>query len=154
MRKLYIMDAIIDGIEYSRNGININFGMTALLWIICLVLACFFLYKEAKNNHAAAVCLKGMASLCFVLLGLLGKKYSQDPSLAEKVFFGLCLGMIADILLNLRYVFPKIGQKIFLVGILVFLAGHVMYIAALIPKSRCLTFSLIAAVILTAVLSI
>ena len=44
--------------------------------------------------------------------------------------------MVGDILLNLRYVFPKQGQKIFLAGILSFLIGHIMYLVALIPQAR------------------
>ena len=38
---------------------------------ICLVVACLFLMQEKKENYVAAVCLKGLASLCFVLLGIL-----------------------------------------------------------------------------------
>ena len=122
------------------------------LWIVCLALAGVFLYQEAKKKHSLAVCLKGLASLCFVVLGFLSGKLSADGNLAHHVISGLCLGLIADVLLNLRFAFPKIGQKIFLVGILVFLAGHVMYIIALIPRCRPLAVCLITAVILTAVL--
>ncbi len=58
--------------------------------------------------------------------------------------------MVADILLNLRYVFKKNGQMIFLAGILVFLSGHIAYLAALVPKCEHLAACLIAGVILTA----
>ena len=46
---------------------------------------------------------------------------------------GLVLGCAADVLLNLRWVFEKKGKLIFLVGILVFLGGHILYLAAVLP---------------------
>ena len=44
--------------------------------------------------------------------------------------------MIGDILLNMRYLFPKFDQKIFLTGIVAFLIGHIMYLVALIPQAK------------------
>lgn len=56
-------------------------------------------------------------------------------------------------LLNLRFVFEKMGQKIFLAGIAAFLAGHILYLAALIPQSvnlpLCAVIGVTAAAILT-----
>ena len=37
--------------------------------------------------------------------------------------------------MNLRFVLKEIGQKIFLIGILAFLIGHILYLCALIPIS-------------------
>lgn len=124
-----------------------------LLWLLCLFFAGVFLFAEAKKKHIAGVFLKGLASMSFVLLGMITSKQAQNTVLARNVFAGLCLGMIADILLNLRYLFPNEGQFVFLIGILVFLAGHVMYIIALIPLSSGILLPCLAAgVVLTAVL--
>lgn len=122
------------------------------LWIICLVLACAFLYQEYKKKYPLAVVLKGLASLTFVVLGFLSARMSADGQLAHNVISGLCLGAIADVILNLRYVFAEKGRAVFLVGILVFLAGHIMYIVALIPRCRNLALCLIAGAVLTALL--
>lgn len=122
------------------------------LWIICLALACIFLWLEGNRKHAAAVVLKGSASLCFVILGFLSARLTVNAALAHNVISGLCLGLIADVMLNLRFLFPDGGKKIFLLGILVFLAGHVMYIIALIPVCRPLVPAIIAAVVLSAAL--
>lgn len=124
----------------------------SFLCVLCLVFAGAFLYMESKKRHKEALCLKGLASLCFVLFGILGSVQSVDMQTVRDVLTGLWLGFFADILLNLRFVFPKVGQKIFLVGILVFLAGHIMYIIALIPRCRPLIPCLILGVVLTAVL--
>ena len=120
------------------------------LGIICLIIAAAFIYVEHKEKYVSAVILKGLASLCFVLIGVLSSKLSGDAQFAKLVVIGLVLGCIADVLLNLRFVLPKIGKKVFLVGILVFLSGHVLYLAALIPKCRCLWICLAAGVVLTA----
>ncbi|MBO4887121.1 MAG: lysoplasmalogenase [Firmicutes bacterium] len=116
---------------------------------ICLVVAYLFLMQEKKENYVTAVCLKGLASLCFVLLGILS---SPGTPIARLIVIGLILGLIADVLLNLRYVFKEKGQLVFLVGILVFLSGHILYLAAVLPISGKWLICLIAAVILTALL--
>lgn len=116
---------------------------------ICLILVAVFLYVEYKKKYVPAVILKGLASLAFVLLGILGSRLAGNDAIAKNVIVGLVLGCIADVMLNLRFVFPKIGQKIFLVGILIFLAGHVMYLVALIPQCRSLVVCLIVGVVLT-----
>ena len=120
-----------------------------LLIPLCLCLAAVFLRAESRERYVPAVVLKGLASLCFVLLGLLCR--SGAPA-AGFIVLGLVLGCIADVLLNLRWVFPKKGQLIFLVGILVFLSGHILYLAAILPPctSKGLCFALGAA--LTALL--
>ncbi len=122
------------------------------LWVVCLALAGYFLYQEYLKKHELAVVLKGLASLTFVALGFLSARMSADGQLAHNVISGLCLGSAADVMLNLRYVFKEKGKAVFLAGILIFLAGHVMYIIALIPKCGCLTVCLITGVILTALL--
>lgn len=93
----------------------------------CLILAGCFLYVENKKKYLPAVILKGAASLMFVLLGILGASSVGNRD-SGVIICGLILGLIADVLLNLRYVFEKKGKLIFLIGILVFLLGHIMYL--------------------------
>lgn len=100
---------------------------------ICLVIMSVFIYYEHKEKYVLAVILKGLASLCFVLFGVLCSIQALNMQFAKMVKIGLLLGLIADIMLNLRFVFKKNGKLVFLVGILVFLAGHVLYLCALIP---------------------
>ena len=60
--------------------------------------------------------------------------------------------MGGDILLNLRFLFEKKGTLIFLVGILVFLAGHVMYLIALLPLCSNVVLGLVLGAVFTAVI--
>ncbi len=117
----------------------------------CAVLAGIFLYTEAQKKYVPAVVLKGLASLCFVMIGLMQK---QGGTMARLMITGLILGCIADVLLNLRMVFPKKGQLIFLVGILVFLSGHIVYLAAVWYMIPNLPLCIGIAAILTALLMV
>lgn len=116
---------------------------------LCLFLAAVFLRQEGREKYGQAVVLKGLASLCFVLLGLL---CSPGTPTARPVVIGLVLGCVADVLLNLRWVFREKGQPIFLLGILVFLSGHILYLAAVLPLSAHPLLCVAAALVLTALL--
>ena len=101
--------------------------------ILGIILQACFIFIEHKEKYVPAVILKGLASLCFVLLGI---ACSKGGSYAGQIVAGLILGMAGDILLNLRFVFEKAGKKIFLVGIFVFLLGHVLYLIALLGRAK------------------
>ena len=118
---------------------------------LCLCLAAVFLWQESKRNYVPAVILKGLASACFVILGFL---LSDGSRVAGLITTGLLLGCVADVLLNLRMVFPKKGQLIFLVGILVFLSGHIFYLVAILQGAAYWWICVISGVILTALLMI
>ena len=123
--------------------------MTYLLVPLCLCLAAVFLLQESKKRYVPAVVLKGLASACFVILGFL---LSGGSPAAKLITAGLLLGCIADVLLNLRMVFPKKGQLIFLVGIVVFLSGHILYLIAILKGAAPWWICVIIGVILTALL--
>ena len=118
---------------------------------LCLAFAAVFLWREYRKSYVQAVLLKGLASVCFVILGAL---CSPDTHTADLIVTGLILGCVADVLLNLRYVFTKKGQLVFLVGILVFLSGHILYLAAVLPMCRNWLICLIIGIVLTALLMI
>ena len=120
-----------------------------ILILLCLALAALFLIKESGKQYVPAVVLKGLASLCFVVLGLL---CGTGSHMAKLIVWGLVLGCAADVMLNLRFVFKEKGQLIFLVGILVFLSGHILYLAAVLSRSRNWIVCLIVGAALTALL--
>ncbi len=122
-----------------------------VLILLCLVFAAFFLWQESKENYTRAVILKALASLCFVVLGIL---CSPGTHTARLIVAGLILGCLADVLLNLRWVFKEKGQLIFLVGILVFLSGHILYLAAVLPLSVSRLLCFAAGIVLTAILMV
>lgn len=125
--------------------------MIYALVVLCAVLTAIFLRKEAAGQYVPAVILKGLASLCFVAIGLI-----CDPGnhVSKLIVIGLILGCVADVLLNLRMVFEKKGQAIFLVGILVFLSGHIMYLAAILPLCSSVFTCILICLVLTTLLMI
>ena len=118
---------------------------------LCLMFAAVFLWRESRKYYVQAVILKGLASLCFVILGVI---CSSGSHLEKLVVVGPILGCIADVMLNLRFVFKEKGQLIFLVGILVFLSGHILYLAAILPLCGSRTLCIILGVVLTALLMV
>ena len=125
--------------------------MLFVLIILCAVLARIFLLAESKEEYVKAVILKGLASLCFVIIGFI---CNPGNNVSNLIVTGLVIGCIADVMLNLRMVFKEKGQLIFLVGILVFLTGHIMYLAAVLPLCSYKLVCIIAGLVLTALLMV
>lgn len=126
--------------------------MKTLFIILCLIIMSVFIYYEKKEKFVIAVILKGLASLMFVLLGYECSKVVGNTEFHKLVKIGLILGLIADILLNLRFVFKAKGKIVFLVGILVFLSGHILYLCALIPTVNNVILPLVIGIVLTAII--
>ena len=113
-----------------------------------------FILTEHKEKYVTAVVLKGSAAALFCAIGFTALGGAENTAFARLIVTGLCFGALGDILLNLRFVFPKTGQKIFLGGVAAFLTGHILYLAAIIPLSRhlpvCLGLGALAAAALLA----
>lgn len=123
-----------------------------VLAVAGMVLQGIFIAVEHKEKYVHAVILKGAAAVLFCIIGMLAMGASANRDFAKLVLFGLCFGALGDILLNLRFVFPKNGQKIFLVGVVAFLTGHILYLCAIVPLSRNLIPCLAVGAILAAAL--
>ncbi|MCR5267749.1 MAG: lysoplasmalogenase [Lachnospiraceae bacterium] len=131
--------------------------MPTVIYAFCaigIILQAVFIVREHKKKYVSAVILKGLASLMFVFIGYLGYSLTSDTLYTKMILLGLCFGALGDVLLNLRFLSEKNGQKIFLIGILAFLIGHILYLVALIPQSDHLVASLIIGVVLAAALLI
>lgn len=126
--------------------------MIALFVALCLLIMTVFIYFEKKEKYVLAVILKGLASLMFVALGFWCSRVTATTQFGKMVRIGLILGLIADVLLNLRFVFKEKGKLVFLVGILVFLSGHVLYLCALVPTVNNVVLPLVIGVVLTAII--
>lgn len=105
-------------------------GIVFLLAALCELFMGIYERMEIKEKYLPAVFVKGIASLFFVIIGFM---CSSGGRTANFVVLGLVLGFIADILLNLKYLFAKRGKLFFVLGAIVFLAGHIAYFAAIYP---------------------
>lgn len=124
--------------------------------ILGLVLQGVFIWQENKKNFVAAVILKGCASLMFVLLGFYFYRQileSGHPEFAKLIVIGLCFGMGGDIMLNLRWLFKEaINKKVFLVGVAVFLTGHVFYLICTLKRLESPWLGLLGGAVVAAIL--
>lgn len=123
-----------------------------ILALVGMLVQALFIAVEHKEKYVPAVILKGSAALLFCTIGLTAMADAENLSFAKLIVTGLHFGALGDILLNLRFVFPKIGQKIFLAGVAAFLTGHILYLCAIIPLSSSLIPCLIIGMILAAAL--
>ena len=121
------------------------------LVILGIILQTCFIWIEHKEKYVPAVILKGCASACFVTLGFM---CSNCLAFSSWITMGLVLGMLGDILLNLRYVLKDIGSKIFLIGIFIFMIGHVMYLVALLGQAQNIIIPIIVGIVLAVLLLI
>ncbi len=122
--------------------------------LVGAVIQGIFINAEHREQYVKADVLKGIASLAFVTIGLIGYLTVSTNSFGIKILVGLIFGLLGDVLLNLRFVIEKIGQKLFLGGIVAFLVGHILYLAALIPLTENLVVDVAIGVILAAALLI
>ncbi len=101
--------------------------------IVILIGICFqavFISFEHRKKYSLALLFKCLASCMFVLLGYWAYSANGD-TFSLRIFIGLILGLVGDFFMNLRFLSEKNGQKIFLIGIVAFLAGHIAYLVAI-----------------------
>jgi len=127
-------------------------AILVLLALIGMVLQGIFIAVEHKEKYVLADVLKGLAALMFVIIGFGGYLNQTTDPMGKKLLIGLIFGMLGDIILNLRFVLGENGQKAFLVGILAFLIGHILYLAALIPIAENILVDIIIGAVLAAAL--
>lgn len=120
--------------------------------ILGILLQAAFIMVEKRKAYVPAVVLKGLASVCFCLIGFLSLRGSGNGAFSRTIVWGLACGAAGDILLNLRYLLQKRGQLVFMLGIVAFLAGHIVYLWALAPLCDYLAVCLVSGAILAALL--
>ncbi len=104
----------------------------ALTLGLCAVI--LFNIKRRPSVPVETVTIKGIASFLFILTGLIAM--AENPALPKYMgaftIAGACLGLIGDIVLDLKFVYPDDGDKYLKIGFLSFLFGHLFYSASLI----------------------
>lgn len=122
-----------------------------LLIILGLVLDVWFIRTERAGDLSKATLRKGLASLVFVALGFYC--LAMAPSLYGAIIvIGLVCGLIGDVLLNLRLTLeaPKSNQ-VFAAGVVAFVLGHLLYIAALLMQGASIWIWLLITVVIAAI---
>jgi len=111
------------------------FSMTACILFICLGIPSVFLFLLEKNRASSVrtTLFKTLSSLFFVCTALCAWQASGSSGLFG-VFLtaGLVCGMLGDIWLDLKNVFPRENTFFTYAGFIFFGTGHILFVSGLI----------------------
>ncbi|MBO4914341.1 MAG: lysoplasmalogenase [Oscillospiraceae bacterium] len=107
----------------------------------CIVIICagaialaLFLKEKLKKYSLKAVFLKTTVSVLFVALAVCGwyaASNGRPSALGLFIIPGLVCGLLGDIWLDLKYVFPQSDEPFTYAGFLCFGIGHILYIVGM-----------------------
>ncbi|MBE7002794.1 MAG: lysoplasmalogenase [Ruminococcaceae bacterium] len=106
-------------------------GMIAAAGAVVLF---FFVREKVKRCSLKAAFLKSVTSVLFVSLAVCGWYITADAKptiLGLFVIPGLVCGLLGDVWLDLKYVFPEKDEPFTYAGFLAFGVGHVLYITGM-----------------------
>ena len=116
-------------------------------YILCAVgavLLVWYIREKIRARSLKAVFVKSAVSLLFLAVGACGWYLSARsgslPATGIFVLIGLLCGLLGDIWLDLKFVFPQQDDAFTYMGMGVFGVGHILYIIGLLlryyPKGR------------------
>ena len=126
----------------------ICFSVPACGLFVALFLKAFY---DGKFNHA--LLFKGIASLCFIILGIVGLLTSEPSTTSTLIFIGLCFGIVGDEVIALCQNLPKYDMQFFIGGGSFFIVGHILYIIALFSNGELSAVALIVSFVVLVTLS-
>ena len=106
-------------------------ALIVVLALSCLFCGVRFIKAMEADYQEKATVLKGLTTICCILIALIAYFMTSLPKFALLVILGLIFGFIGDELLALRFVYTKKFSAFFLSGALAFLIGHIFYLIAL-----------------------
>lgn len=112
----------------------LRMGWTLLPCAVGAVLLIIFIALKIKKRLLKAVLVKGVLSVMFVAAaaGACVNFIGNNPIYALLVICGLLFGLLGDIWLDFKYIFPEHDGTFTRAGFAVFGIGHIFYIAALL----------------------
>lgn len=104
---------------------------------LCFLTVFLFLNTRLKKGGVEGVATKALASLCFILLAVFLTATKTGLSIYSSfavgcIIAGLVCGLIGDILLDLKVIYPYHQEKYLMYGMTSFGLGHLFYISSLI----------------------
>lgn len=102
-----------------------------ILMVVAIILTAIFIVVRVTKGGTWALYAKTFASIAFVFMGILGA-YETGLGLSSVfITFGLIMGLIGDIVLDLKVVYKEHNNSHLNAGMLSFGVGHVFYFVAL-----------------------
>ncbi len=103
---------------------------TLALAICSLIFCTTFCVVRTKKMGVWSLMLKGISSICFVLCGLFATSSVGSFSVNLLIVAGLVLGLVGDVLLDLKVMYPQQSNQYFVAGTACFAVGHIFYFAS------------------------
>ena len=102
--------------------------MFYILLAFAVILAGVFTIRRGTKTDAVSLLLKTVSSLLFILLGVFGILLKNPGSYALLAAAGLVCGLVGDIFLDLKFVYPQDETLHTFTGFGAFMLGHLFYI--------------------------
>lgn len=100
--------------------------MPYVISIVSIIMMIYYIFWSHKNAFYDLI-FKSLASFCFLMCALVWMTYGQDVQYMHAMFVGLLFGAIGDVFLALPDCYPKQKDRYFIIGLLSFLIGHLIY---------------------------
>ena len=100
------------------------------MWLCVALIGCgviglvFYLLEKCHRYSLRGVLIKSVVSLCFLAVAILN----------GFIVFGLALGLLGDIWLDLKYVYPKDSKAYTYSGFIVFGIGHILFVTGMMME--------------------
>ena len=91
----------------------------------------FYLLEKCKRYSLKGVMIKTVVSLLFIATALAGAIQNPNHTLNNFIIAGLIMGLLGDIFLDLKYVYPNDDKIYTYAGFIVFAIGHILFITGM-----------------------
>ncbi len=105
--------------------------MTITLIILGMIVLAFHIVEKVKKYTVKAVILKSIVSVLFVAVAVTA---GPDAPLTKLVIVGLVCGLLGDIWLDLKHIFPEYDKTFLYAGFAAFGVGHILYVTGLFAQ--------------------
>lgn len=98
-----------------------------VLAVLCILSATVFCIFRAKQANPLSLVLKTLSSVFFVTCGLFAVATVGSSTTNILIIAGLVMGLIGDIILDLKIMYPEQDAQYFVAGTSFFAIGHIFY---------------------------